>query len=452
VPVRPGHASFYSCGPTVYGRAHIGNMRSYVFSDTVARVLQAGGYRVRRVINITDVGHLVGDGDEGADKVSEAAKKEALTPEAIADRYTQLFIDDIEKLGLDTDSILFPRATEYIKEQIAMIEVLMEKGLAYQIDDGVYFDTEKFPNYGVLGDVRHVELEEGARVARNLQKNNPSDFALWRKAGARDLQQWNSPWGYGNPGWSIECSAMAKALLGTELDLHSGGMDHIAVHHNNEIAQSEAVNARPFVRYWLHHAFITIQGEKISKSLGNTFTLEDLEERGFHPLSLRYFFLQAHYRSPLSFSWEALEASSEGLTRLWRLSQEVIDESNRESRDSEARHTLIRLLRDDLATPQALALLFASLKDEALSRKQQYGILEAAEQVLGLSLLYPPKLSRSLSEESLPDAVRTLLEEREEARRNRDFARSDELRIHIETRGYRVEDGPQGTVVTKYPG
>lgn len=448
-PLKAGTASLYTCGPTVYGRAHIGNLRAYVFSDTLACTLKQAGYRVRRVINITDVGHLVGDADEGEDKLAVAARTEGVRPEAVASQYTEAFLSDIAALNLPVSDILFPRATDYIKEQIAMNEVLEQKGYAYRISDGLYFDTSRFEGYGKLGGVADVELQEGARVAINTEKRNPQDFALWRKAGPRDLQKWNSPWGEGNPGWSIECSAMAKALLGTEIDIHTGGMDHIAVHHNNEIAQSEGANGRPLARYWLHNAFLTIEGEKISKSLGNTFTLDDIIDREFHPLSLRYLLLQAHYRTPLSFSFAALSASDEALKRLWRIALHIQEEAKGKAAHSEYAARLIAYVRDDLGTPQALATLWEALKDDSLSPEQQLGVLSVADELFGISLLAPPQEFLPLSGNAVPQDVQNLLNEREEARQKKDFARADELRTHIANRGYLVEDSPSGPLLTK---
>lgn len=448
-PLRPGRASLYTCGPTVYGRAHIGNLRAYVFSDTLSRVLTHAGITPRRVINITDVGHLVGDGDEGDDKLAVTARTEGTRPEVIADQYTEAFLADIATLNIPVTDILFPRATDYIKEQITMNRTLEDKGYAYRTSDGLYFDTARFSEYGKLGGIEGVELREGARVAVNTEKRNPHDFALWRLAGPRDLQKWPSPWGEGNPGWSIECSAMAKALLGTELDIHTGGMDHIAVHHNNEIAQSEAANERPLARYWLHNAFLTIEGEKISKSLGNTYTLDDLATRGFHPLALRYLFLQAHYRTPLSFSFDSLAASQEALTKLWRTAAALKREVRTSDQSAEVTVRFVSYIRDDLATPQALAVLWEGLKDTALSPEKRLGLLEVADALLGLSLLASPEEALPLSYHDVPHEVQQLLDVREKARQERDFGLADELRTHIENRGYRVEDSPSGPLLTK---
>ena len=445
---RPGIVLFYSCGPTVYGPALIGNLRAYVFSDTIARVLQCAGYRVQRVINITDVGHMVGDNDVGEDKMSVGAKREKATPEEIADRYTKLFIEDLEDLHIHTEDIQFPRATAYIKEQIALAKTLEEKGIAYRLSDGLYFDTQKFPNYGKLGGLSGVKLEAGARVKVVQGKLHPADFVLWRVAKPHDLQQWDSPWGRGNPGWHIECSAMIRSLLGQEIDIHSGGEDLIATHHNNEIAQSEAISGRTFVHYWMHNAFLTMGGEKISKSLGNGFSLSDVVAKGFHPLSVRYFFLQAHYCTPLSFSWEALAGAESALDRLWKISRNVAGESRRKGAHSEVRERFLASMRDDLATPQALGILWDSLKSEDYTPEEKWGLIEDADTHLGLSLVNTPPVE-ALKEEDIPIQIRDLLMRRETARAHKDFKTADRIRDEIEKSGYHVDDGPFGAVLTR---
>ena len=449
IPQRPGIVLMYTCGPTVYGPAHIGNLRAYVFSDTVARVLTAAGYRVRRVINITDVGHLVGDGDRGKDKMAVGAAREQLTPEEVADRYTKLFIEDIGDLNIDADAIAFPRATEYIREQVALAKTLEEKGFAYRLSDGLYFDTQKFPGYGRLGGLQGVQLEAGARVEVVKGKRHPADFVLWRTAKPNDLQQWDSPWGRGNPGWHIECSAMIRSLLGQEIDIHTGGEDHINVHHNNEIAQSEAANGRTFVHYWMHSAFLTMQGEKASKSLGNVVLLSDVVEKGIHPLALRYFFLQAHYRTPLSFSWEALTGAGSALDRLWKLSREIAEASKRVSAPSEARVRFLAAMRDDLATSQALSILWDSLRSEDYLPEEKWGLLEDADAHFGLSLLRAATASGILLEKDVPEDIQKLLFARAAARAAHDFKEADRIREDISRSGYHVDDGPNGPMLTR---
>ena len=449
-PRKAGEVSMYSCGPTVYSKQHIGNLKAPVFADLVARVLISSGYRVRRVMNITDVGHLVSDADEGEDKMEKGARAEGLSAQDIAARYTKAFLEDIKALNLDTGAMSFPRATDYIKEQIAMVQALEEKGYTYKTSDGIYFDTSRFPSYGALSHGGTAFREEafaeiGRRIAGNDEKKHPADFALWKFSprGSKREQEWSSPWGIGFPGWHIECSAMAKALLGPELDIHTGGIDHIPVHHTNEIAQSESVNGKPLSRFWMHEAFINLGDEKIAKSTGNAIYLSDITERGYSPLALRYLFLQAHYRSPISFSWEALSAANEALTRLTRLTHTINSEAKGNLKQCDASRKMIALLRDDLATPAALALLWQSVKDEDMEREEQLAVIDAADSVLGLSLLSPQNTV------AVPQHIQALVDERELARKSGDFTKSDALRIHILEGGYHVEDGPSGAIVTR---
>lgn len=448
IPQKPGLVAMYSCGPTVYGPAHIGNLRAYVFSDTLARTLVAAGYHTRRVINITDVGHMVGDGDNGEDKMVIGAARDKTTPQAIAERYTREFLVDLSDLNIDTKHISFPRATDYIKEQVALAKTLEEKGFAYRVTNGLAFDTSRFPGYGKLGGIDLSAERAGARVEMDPEKRHPADFWLWRSAKPGDLQQWESPWGRGNPGWHIECSAMSRALLGQEIDIHTGGEDHIATHHNNELAQSEAASGRAFVRYWLHNAFLTVEGRKISKSLQNDIYLKDIVAKGYHPLALRYFYLQAHYRTPLSFSWDALAGASEGLQRLWRLSLDVAEESGCASAPSEARARFVAAMRDDLATPQALGALWDALRSEDYAPKEKWGLIEDAEAHLGLSLDKPP-VAGAVSDADLPEEIRGMLARREVARASKDFQEADHLRSDIERSGYRVDDGSDGPVLIR---
>ncbi len=449
IPLKPPVVTLYSCGPTVYAKQHIGNLKAPLFADLIARTLAENGYHIRRVINITDVGHLVGDGDHGEDKMEKGAREEQRSPADIATRYTNSFLEDLRALNVDTNDILFPHATEYIKEQIAMIKTLEEKGFAYRAEDGIYFDTGKFPNYGKLGNISISNLLPGARIEKIRGKKNATDFVLWRDAKPNDLQQWDSPWGRGNPGWHIECSAMIRSLLGAEIDIHTGGIDHIPTHHNNEIAQSECANGKPLARYWMHEAFVTINEEKIAKSVGNVIYLSDVEARGFHPLALRYFFLQAHYSRPISFTWEALAASAEALARLWRISLDVARESEGKEDDSEARATFIALMRDDLTTPQALGILWEALRDSEYSAEQKWALLNTAEKFFGLSLPNPPGAVRPQEASDLPEDIQKLVYERDLARGAKNFDKADELRYALQERGYRVDDGPSGTLLTK---
>ncbi len=472
IPLKPGIVTMYSCGPTVYSRAHVGNMRAYVFADVIARTLRASGYHVRQVINITDVGHLVGDGDEGEDKIEKGAKAEGLRASDLAARYTNFFLEDIRALNIQTEHVLFPKATEYINEQIKMIEELEAKEFTYETHDGIYFDVSKFSEYGKLGGISEAELKSGdsatledritiaagRRIAENKEKRHPADFALWKFSpthSATRQQEWPSPFGHGKmgfPGWHIECSAMIRALLGQVIDIHTGGIDHIAIHHNNEIAQSEGVFEKPFVRYWMHGGFLNIEGEKISKSLENDFYVSDLASKHIHPLALRYFFLQAHYTSPLSFSWSTLEACNEALNRLWRLCSTIALESKSIPAPSASQKHLIQLLHDDLGTPQALAYLWEILRDEDIDPREKQGLIEAAEPILGLSLLNIPESARKRSVDELPPEIQSLVRDREKARAAHDFEKSDSIRAKLQNRGYRVEDAPGGPLLTLISG
>ncbi|HUQ30293.1 MAG TPA: class I tRNA ligase family protein, partial [Candidatus Paceibacterota bacterium] len=351
--------------------------------------------------------------------------------------------------NLDIDQIQFPRATDYIKEQIALAKTLEEKGFAYRISHGLAFDTARFPAYGKLGHIDVSAQKVGARIEEDREKKSPYDFWLWRAAKPKDLQQWDSPWGRGNPGWHIECSAMSRTLLGSEIDIHTGGEDHIAVHHNNEIAQSEAASGRTFVHYWMHNAFLTMNGEKIAKSVGNVAYLSDVVEHGFNPLALRYFFLQAHYRTPLSFSWPAIEAANGALTRLWRAAAEIAEESKRRGSPSEALDRFVIHVRDDLATPQALGTLWESLKSEEYTAQQKWALIERADSLLGLSLVHRPEEMIGLAKSDIPKEVAELLTQREKARAAKDFKTADTIRGAIENSGYRVEDGAEGPVLTR---
>src|SRR3989344_4180997 len=346
----------YNCGPTVYDTSHIGNLRSYIFADLVRRVLEYNDFAVKQVINITDFGHLSSDADSGNDKMSKALKREGmpLTLEnmrTLAEKYTAQFIEDLERLGIRTDRIQFPRASDYIPAEIAMVRALEEKGYAYSGTEGVYFDTSKYPEYGELGDIDTKGFRTGARVAASEEKRSPTDFLLWKsdkKIG------WDSPWGKGFPGWHIECSAMINATLGKQIDIHTGGIDLLPTHHNNEIAQSEvATGKRPFSRFWMHHEFLNIDKEKISKSLGNMINLAELSEKRFHPLALRYLFLGAHYRTPMNFTWEALEAAQTSFLKL----RSLIDSEKQTGAIPKTWEAKIHeRFNDDLDTPGALGI------------------------------------------------------------------------------------------------
>ena len=444
-PLKDTAVRMYNCGPTVYDTQHIGNMRSYVFADILRRTLEWNGYAVTQVVNITDVGHLVSDADEGADKLEKAAAKSGKRAQDIAQEVTERFLSDLRALSVNTDAIVFPKATDHIREQIALIRTLEEKGYTYKTKDGVYFDTARFPRYGKLGGIALAGLKEGARVEENKEKRNPTDFALWKFSpkGAKRQQEWESPWGVGFPGWHIECSAMAMKYLGKTFDIHTGGIDHIPIHHNNEIAQSEAATGKPFVRYWLHNAFITIDGQKISKSIGNTVFVSDIVERGLSPLAYRYFLLTAHYRSPLNFTWDALAGAQTALLRLYRHTiacGEAVGTVNENYRKQ-----FIAFINADLDTPKALALVWDMLSDDTVSPADLCATLLDFDRILGLGLSSANDktlnaLEGGVAADDAPEEVRVLLRLRAEARFAKDFAKADELREAIRKAGYEVTD------------
>ena len=330
-PLKDKQVGIYTCGPTVYWHQHIGNLRSYIFPDILKRVLSLDGFKVKHVMNITDVGHLTGDADEGEDKIEKAAAKEGKKAEDIANYYWQIFREDFKKLNI-TEPDIWTKATERIKEQIELIKKLEEKGYTYKTGDGIYFDTDKFKDYAKLAKLQKEGLRAGKRIEMR-DKKNKTDFALWKFSGepGKRQQEWQSPWGLGFPGWHIECSAMSMKYLGDSFDIHTGGIDHIPVHHTNEIAQSEAATGKKFVNFWLHGAFLVFKGEKISKSKGGLYTIAELEEKGFSPLSFRYFALTAHYRASLNFSLENLEAAQNALENLKQIILELKNDNGVET-------------------------------------------------------------------------------------------------------------------------
>lgn len=440
-PRNPKEVTIYSCGPTVYDAPHIGNMRAYITADTLNRALRLAGYIPKHVINITDVGHLTNDSDHGADKVEVAAKQTGRTAKDITEHNTQLFFKDLERLKIPLDHYHFPRASEFIQEQIALVQRLESGGYTYRTDDGIYFDTSRFPAYGHLSGQTLSEREAGARVDLG-QKKNPTDFAVWKfsdPAEARQ-QEWDSPWGRGFPGWHLECSAMVFELLGEQIDIHTGGMDHIPIHHENEIAQSEAVTHKQYVRTWIHGAFITINKEKISKSLGNTITLDQLIERGIDPQAYRLWVLQGSYRTPMNFTWDAIEAANTTLERLRKARPSVAPGTP--DKDTVAKAT--SYLFSNLDTPKIVALLSEVAGKKDMQPKTQAATLDVLSSMLGISLELPER-----DTEETPETILALLLEREAARQEKRFTEADEIRARIEASGYQVHDTETGPSVTK---
>jgi cysteinyl-tRNA synthetase len=441
-PLEPGRVKMYTCGPTVYSYAHVGNFRAYIFADILRRTLQYNGYAVTQVRNITDVGHLTNDTlSTGVDKMEAAARSQNASPWDIARHITEVFLEDAARLNIETPEHM-PRATEYIGTMIDLIEELVSRGYAYAVDGDVYFDVTRFPNYGALSGNTIEDLIGGHRVEVGEGKKSPGDFSVWRSAGPDKIMRWDSPWGTGVPGWHLECSAMAIDILGPEIDIHTGGEDHIFPHHEDEIAQSEGATGRRFSRFWLHNGWLQIGGDvKMSKSLGNIYTLKDLLNRGIHPLAFRYFTLQAHYRTPLSFSWEALSAAQTGLYRLWEAIAELcqIETAAELSPDSLDLHKQFHeSINRDLDTPVAVSVLHAAL-GAVLPAGEKLALLQEFDQVLALDLL---PMARSLSETS--DAEKELLRARGSARKSKDWALSDQFRDGLRDLGLDVKDTPAG--------
>ncbi len=468
LPPSASRVRMYNCGPTVYGLQHIGNLSMFVFTDILRRTLEWNGYEVKQVINITDVGHLSSDADLGEDKMTLGLKREKMrltlpNMRKLADKYAGIFIEDLGKLNIDTSKIQFPRASDHIPAQIAMIKTLQEKGYAYKTADGVYFDTERFPRYGELGGIDREGQKDGARVAVAPGKRNAADFALWKLSGhsgsasGGNKMGWESPWGKGFPGWHIECSAMARVCLGEKIDIHTGGIEHIPIHHNNEIAQSEcATGKRPFSRFWLHREHIQMQGEKLAKSKGNVVYLSEIIEKDFHPMALRYLFLGAHYRTPANFSWEALQASQNALANLLSITDKAIAATHNVPGTPPAKwiKKFSSHINDDLDTPGALATLWDMTKDSTLSPTDLLAGLKDMDDVLGLNLLEPDAAAQKLagkeiSISEIPQEVRELVEKREEARKNKNWEEADALRAQIQEKGFAVDDADGGTRISQ---
>lgn len=427
----------YSCGPTVYWYQHIGNLRSYIFSDILKRVLIYNRYKVNHVMNVTDVGHLTNDSDMGDDKIEMAAVKEGKSVKELTNYYLKIFIEDMKKLNISNPEN-WAKATSHIKEQINMIKKLEEKGFTYKTKDGVYFDTTKLKDYGALAKLRVEKLKAGKRVKIG-DKKNKTDFALWKFSidGGGRLQEWKSPWGVGFPGWHIECSAMATKYLGEQFDIHTGGEDHIPVHHVNEIAQSEsAIGKKPWVKYWLHGAFLNFGGEKMSKSSGRIATISELEEKGFNPLIFKYFILTAHYRTQLNFTFDNLTNAKNSYERLKRLVLEIKDSgvNKKYLGDFEGK------INDDMDMPGALQVLWKLVKDTGVSGRR--GVIEKIDQILGLDLLKVDKVK-------IPSEVMVKVKEREKARGDKDFEGSDRIRDELKEMGWKVDDASSGSDVKK---
>ena len=437
-PIAPPQVGMYTCGPTVYNYQHVGNYRTYIFEDVLKRALAYWGYKVRHVMNITDVGHLTSQADEGEDKMEVGAAREGKSAWEIARFYSEAFLNDCRELNLLAPDELC-RATDHIEDQIDLIKRLEGRGLIYATSDGLYYDTAKFSGYGRLAGEGHIAgLREGARVEANPEKRGPTDFAVWKFSpkGKKRQMEWGSPWGVGFPGWHIECSAMAMKYLGESFDIHCGGVDHIPIHHTNELAQSEGATGKTFARFWLHAEFLLMGSAKMAKSSGGFITLSDLKAKGFDPLDYRYHCLSAHYRKQLDFSWEALESAKTARRRLRDIARQLVSEpAAPPPADCEARFR--EAVSDDLNMPEALSAVWDGLRDTELACGARRAFLENAERVLGLKLFESDSME-------LDAALGELLERREAARREKDFALSDRLRKELGEKGILVEDTKQG--------
>ena len=443
IPLDKETVRMYSCGPTVYKNATIGNMRTNIFQDVLRRVLRYNGYKLKHVMNITDVGHLVSDGDEGEDKMLKSAREEHKSPLEIAEYYTKLFFKDLKALNIETPEVVC-KATDHINEMIEYVKKLVANGYTYETSTAIYFDVSKLDTYGILSGINLADQKSGARVEVDKEKKNPYDFALWIKAPENHLMKWNSPWGPSYPGWHIECSAMGQKYLGEQFDIHTGGIDLIPTHHENEIAQSKGACGKIPARYWMHGEYLLINGGKMSKSLGNVYLLEDIINRGYDPLVYRLFSYSCHYRNKLNFTWEGMDASAKSYERLKDgyqkhlegkddVAQEVIDEF--ENRFHMA-------INDDLNMPLAMSVVWEVVRYEKKSKKIA-DLLLKFDTVLGL------QIDKKTEKEEIPEEILELVEQRKLARQEKDYAKSDEIRDTLKEKGYEVKDTKDGMTVEK---
>lgn len=442
-PIEKKEVKIYSCGPTVYKDATIGNMRTNLFQDVLRRVLRYNGYTLKHAMNITDVGHLVSDGDEGEDKMLKSAREEKKSPMEIAQYYTQLFFQDLASLNIETPEIIC-KATDHIQEMLAYVQKLIEKGYAYETSTAIYFDIAKLDQYPVLSNLNLEEQKAGARVDIDPEKRNPYDFAVWIKAPENHLMKWDSPWGASYPGWHIECSAMGQKYLGDQFDIHTGGIDLIPTHHENEIAQNKGRCGKIPANYWMHGEYLLIDGGKMSKSLGNVYLMKDLTKKGYDPLVYRLFSYSCHYKNKLNFTWDGMEAASKSLERLKNGYQMHLRGENRiEKATIDALEKRFhQAINDDLNMPLAMSVVWEVVKQEKKA-KQFADLLDKFDTVLGLKIDQPMKNQPK----EIPEEILSLMEQRKQARRNKDWKKSDELRDLIQSKGYQIKDTKEGMEV-----
>ena len=441
----------YSCGPTVYSYAHIGNFRTYIFMDTLRRVLKYNGYELKHVMNITDVGHLESDADEGEDKMEKAARKENKDPYEIAKYYTEIFLQDMEKLNIDKPEII-TKATDNIPQMIEYVKDIMKNGYAYETSKGIYFDISKLDKYPVLSNRKLDDQIAGARVDVDPEKKNPYDFALWIKAPENHIMKWESPWGLSYPGWHLECSTMGRRFLGEEFDIHTGGVDHIPTHHENEIAQSKGATGKIPAHVWLHCEYLQVDGGKMSKSLGNTYTISQLKGKGISPLAFKLFCFTAHYRNKLNFTFEGAYGAQKALERLY---DSYVKNANgadeiEESIISEYKEKFSNYINDDMNMPGAMSVVWEIARNTKKSKSFAELLLEF-DKVLGLDIKNAEQYLKEFKQENeeLPDDIKDLITERSKARENKNWQKSDELRDKIISMGYSIKDTKDGIIVKK---
>lgn len=441
-PIEEGKVKIYSCGPTVYKDATIGNMRTNLLNDTLRRVLKYNGYELKHVMNITDVGHLVSDGDEGEDKMLKSAREEHKSPLEIAEHYTKLFFRDLERLNIETPEVVC-KATDHIKEMLEMVQKIMKNGYAYETSTAIYFDVSKLDEYGILSGINLNDQKAGARVDIDPEKRNPYDFALWIKAPANHLMKWDSPWGPSYPGWHIECSAMSTKYLGEEFDIHTGGIDLVPTHHENEIAQNKGACGKNPAHYWIHGEYLLINGGKMSKSLGNTYLIDDIIARGYSPLAYRLFNYSCHYRGKLNFTWEGIESANTSLIRLREGYQKHLNGNSDISDEiiADMENRFHQAINDDMNMPLALSVVWEAVKYPEKSPKIAQ-LLKKFDTVLGIKI-------DEVQETKIPQEILDLVEERKQARSDKNWSESDRLRDLIAEKGYIVKDMKDGTEVLK---
>ena len=442
-PIQKDEVKIYSCGPTVYKNATIGNMRTNLFQDTLRRVLKYNGYKLKHVMNITDVGHLVSDGDEGEDKMLKSAREEHKTPLEIAEYYTKLFFTDLERLNIEKPEIIC-KATDHIKEMLELVQKIMERGYAYETSTAIYFDVSKLDEYGILSGINLEEQKSGARVEVDKEKRNPYDFALWIKAPENHLMKWDSPWGPSYPGWHIECSAMSTKYLGEVFDIHTGGIDLIPTHHENEIAQSKGACGKIPAHYWMHGEYLLINGGKMSKSLGNVYLLDDIISRGYDPLTYRLFNFSCHYKGKLNFTWEGMDSAAVSLNRLREGYQKHLAGNSEVSDEiiNDMENRFHQAINDDLNMPLAMSVVWEAIKYPEKSNKIAK-LLEQFDTVLGLKIDEEQKVK----ELEIPEEILKLIEKRKKAREEKNWEESDRLRDLIKEKGYEVKDTKDGMQV-----